>query len=120
MTDRIGGNGGLASTAIEAALRRQAEVAARLRGALGADETAQPAAHGAARPFATELAQGVKQLDAVVQQGERVHLEILSGRVQDLHEVAAQIKQSDLTFKFALATRNKLVEAYREIMRMGV
>lgn len=120
MVDRISTSSGLASTAIEAALRRQAEVAARLRSSLDTDQATRQSAPSAPGSFSSELAQGVKQLDTVVQQGERIHLDILTGKVQDLHEVAAQIKQSDLAFKFALATRNKLVEAYREVMRMGV
>lgn len=120
MTDRIGSSSGLASAAIEAALRRQSEVAARLRETLQPRVEADIAAAPATKPFASELAKGVRELDAAVQQGERVHMDILSGKVSSLHEAAAQIKESDLTFKFALATRNKLVEAYREIMRMGV
>lgn len=119
MVDRIG-SGGLASAAIEAALRRQSEAAARLSANLPTSVGPDSAAASGAKPFANQLARGLEQLDTAVKDGETVHLDILSGKVNDLHEVAARIKQSDLTFKFALATRNKLVEAYREVMRMGV
>ncbi len=119
MVDRIG-SGGLASAAIEAALRRQAETAARLAERLPDSLGADASAASGTKPFAGQLTRGLEQLDAAVKHGETVHLDILSGKVNDLHEVAARIKQSDLTFKFALATRNKLVEAYREVMRMGV
>lgn len=119
MVDRIGG-GGLASAAIEAALRRQSEAAARLAGALPTGVGPDSSVASGAKPFASQLSRGLEQIDAAVKHGESVHLDILSGKVSDLHEVAARIKQSDLTFKFALATRNKLVEAYREVMRMGV
>jgi flagellar hook-basal body complex protein FliE len=39
---------------------------------------------------------------------------------KDFHEVAVQIRQSDLALKYAFAVRNKLVDAYREVMRMSV
>lgn len=119
MVDRIG-SGGLASAAIEAALRRQSEAAARIGHTLPTAAQPDSAVPANTQPFANQLSRGLQELDGAVKQGESVHLEILSGQMTNLHEVAARIKQSDLTFKFALATRNKLVEAYREIMRMGV
>ena len=39
---------------------------------------------------------------------------------KDFHEVAVQIRQSDLALKYAFSVRNKLVDAYREVMRMSV
>jgi len=45
---------------------------------------------------------------------------LLGGGATDFHQVAAQIKRSELTFKFALEVRNKLIDAYRETMRMSV
>ena len=46
--------------------------------------------------------------------------EMAAGGVQDFAELAARLKQSELTFKFALEVRNKLIDAYRETMRMSV
>ena len=46
--------------------------------------------------------------------------EVVTGRVDEFHELAARLKQADLTFKFALEVRNKLIDAYREVMRMSV
>ena len=38
----------------------------------------------------------------------------------DLHEVATLLKQSELSFDFAMQVRNKFIDAYREVMRMSV
>ena len=35
-------------------------------------------------------------------------------------EIAARVKRADLSFKFAMEIRNKLIDAYREVMRMQV
>ena len=44
----------------------------------------------------------------------------MQGNVRDLHEIAARVKQADLSLKYALQVRNKLIDAYREVMRMSV
>ena len=53
------------------------------------------------------------------QRTNNIHLDVVKGDV-DLHEVAAQLKESEITFQFALTVRNKLLDAYREVMRMSV
>ena len=40
------------------------------------------------------------------------------GEVQDLHQVMIQMSKAEIGFKFMMEVRNKLVEAYQEIMRM--
>ena len=118
MVDRIG-QGSLAKNAIEAALRRQAEAAKRLdlRAAeLSGTKPEQAASQG----FSTSLAQGLREVDTQVKLGDQLAQQVIEGKVSDFAEVAAQLKQSDLAFKFALEVRNKFVDAYREVMRMNV
>ena len=38
----------------------------------------------------------------------------------NIHEVALALEQADVTMKVAVRARNKVVEAYQEIMRMQV
>lgn len=123
MVDRIGSRNGLASAAIEAALRRRSEALERLhRQAEEVHELAsgQPRQAEKSSSFADELSEGVRALDASLKESESLAEAVIEGKVNDFHEVAALIKQTDLTFKFALATRNKLIDAYREVMRMSV
>ncbi len=118
MVDRIG-QGSLAKSAIEAALRRQAEAAKRLEqraSELGGTQP-QPAA---GQGFSSSLAQGIREVDTQVKLGDELAQQVIEGKVSDFAEVAAQLKQSDLAFKFALEVRNKFVDAYREVMRMNV
>lgn len=42
------------------------------------------------------------------------------GESVDLHDVMLNLEQNDVQFKVALAIRDHLVEAYREMMRMQV
>jgi len=118
MIDRIG-QGSLAKNAIEAALRRQAEAAKRLDQRATELSGAQPGAVEG-QGFSTNLAQGLREVDTQVKLGDELAQQVIEGKVSDFAEVAAQLKQSDLAFKFALEVRNKFVEAYREVMRMNV
>ena len=62
---------------------------------------------------------GLGAVEASVQRTNNIHLDVVKGDV-DLHEVAAHLKESEITFQFALTVRNKLLDAYREVMRMSV
>ena len=118
MVDRIG-QGSLAKNAIEAALRRQAEAAKRLDQRAAELSGAKPEGAGAPA-FSASLAQGLQAVDTQVKLGDELAQQVIEGKVTDFAEVAAQLKQSDLAFKFALEVRNKFVDAYREVMRMSV
>lgn len=43
---------------------------------------------------------------------------LATGKVEDLHEVMIAMSKAEVSFKFMLETRNKLLEAYKEVMRM--
>jgi flagellar hook-basal body complex protein FliE len=118
MVDRIG-QGSLAKNAIEAALRRQAEAAKRLDQRAAELSGTKPEQAGAPG-FSASLAQGLHAVDTQVKLGDELAQQVIEGKVTDFAEVAAQLKQSDLAFKFALEVRNKFVDAYREVMRMSV
>jgi flagellar hook-basal body complex protein FliE len=59
-------------------------------------------------------------MDQGVRDSDRLIDDVVTGRVTDFHEVALRLKESELSFRFSLEVRNKLVDAYREVMRMSV
>ena len=113
MVDSVGSSG-LGRAAIEAALKQMRERA----GAAGMQPT--PDADAAQGPdFARTLEQGIASVDQRVKAAEELPLRVVQGQL-DIHEVAAQLKESELSFEFAMQVRNKLIDAYREVMRMNV
>ena len=46
--------------------------------------------------------------------------QFLSGQREDLHNVAMETQRAELAFELFLQTRNKVVQAYQEIMRTQV
>ena len=119
MIQGIGNQGSLASAALEAALEKQSQAAAKVES--GADAiTGKSQDVGFERDLAKTLSEGLRAVDGQVQAADKLPLEMVKGNVSDFHEVAAQIKNAELTFKFAMEVRNKLIDAYRETMRMSV
>jgi flagellar hook-basal body complex protein FliE len=122
MVERLGQTGSLAHEALRAALDAQAKAAAEVRAsAQRLESAAASATERAAGPgFAAELKSGVQALQHELAKAESLPSEVVAGRIDDFHEIAVQIKRTDLTFKFAMEIRNKLIDAYREVMRMSV
>ena len=45
---------------------------------------------------------------------------LASGQVKDLHQTMIAIEKADVSFRLLAEIRNKVIEAYREIMRMQI
>ncbi len=46
--------------------------------------------------------------------------QLLTGEVQDVHEVMIASQKASLSLQMTMRVRNKVVEAYQEVMRMQV
>lgn len=46
--------------------------------------------------------------------------QLAAGEDVDLHQVMIAVEQTDVSFRIALSVRDKLVEAYKEVMRMQI
>jgi flagellar hook-basal body complex protein FliE len=79
---------------------------------------------GAATPAGTDFGAALKDaVGALGQLGAKADASSLSlakGNPIDIHEVMLNTEQASLGFSMALQVRNKLVDAYQEVMRMSV
>lgn len=120
----IQGTGGLANEAFRAALRAQQEAAKSIAQAQsGVSQPLTPpqvAAPEETSGFIDSLEAGMREVASEAQRVEGLPEQVVNGEINEFHEVAVQLKQSDLSFRFALQVRNKLIDAYREVMRMSV
>ena len=46
--------------------------------------------------------------------------ELITGKTDNLHNVVLSVAKADMSFRLLLELRNRLTEAYQEIMRMQV
>ncbi|MFN7541605.1 MAG: flagellar hook-basal body complex protein FliE, partial [Acidobacteriota bacterium] len=44
----------------------------------------------------------------------------MNGEAVDLHQVATSIQKAELSFELAIEVRNKMMQAYQEVMRMQI
>jgi flagellar hook-basal body complex protein FliE len=113
----------MAREAILAALKSQAKQTAEVQ----ANIAGSPASSGLevdgarkAESFTNQLTKGIEAVDAEIHKAENLPRDLVAGKVDDFHEVAVQLKQAEISFRFAMEVRNKLIDAYREVMRMNV
>jgi flagellar hook-basal body complex protein FliE len=82
--------------------------------------TTSDAAPAAGADFGSMLKDAIGTLDSLGQQADDSSLKLATGQPVDIHDVMLNSEQASLGFQLALQVRNKLVDAYSEIMRMSI
>jgi flagellar hook-basal body complex protein FliE len=72
-----------------------------------------------AASFSDALGQALGQVEGLQQAADTQSAAVASG-AGNLHEVALALEKADIGMRVAAKVRNKLVEAYQEVMRMPV
>jgi len=49
-----------------------------------------------------------------------IQQQFTAGQIDDINQVILAVQKADLALNFALALRNKVIEAYQEISRMQI
>lgn len=70
--------------------------------------------------FATFLKAYAEQMNAEHHQASKAAEALATGKGGNTSETLLAIQKADLSFQLMLSVRNKLVDAYREVMRMQV
>ncbi len=68
--------------------------------------------------FQDTLKTYVRKVDKELKQADDRQLEFAVGRRHDLHEVMIATEKAEISFRLLVQIRNKLLEAYQEVMRM--
>jgi flagellar hook-basal body complex protein FliE len=70
--------------------------------------------------FESMLNNAISEVNTQQVEGYKAMEGIASGKVTNLQEVVQQIEEAELSMKLALETKNKAINAYKEIMRMQI
>lgn len=84
--------------------------------AAGAEGAGQ--ADGAA--FKQFLEDSLRQVNQLQQESEAMQNALATGQTDDVTQVMSAVEKADIAFNTMMAVRNKLVEAYQEVLRMHV
>ncbi|MDQ0285595.1 flagellar hook-basal body complex protein FliE [Desulfofundulus luciae] len=83
-------------------------------------QPAKPDAAAGAPGFGRMLERALEEVNNAQVRADRVGLDFLTGRVQELHQVTIAMEEARIMMSLAVEVRNKIVEAYQEISRMQV
>lgn len=70
--------------------------------------------------FGQMLDQSLSQVNEFQGQADRAMKELVAGRNKNIHETMLTVERADASLKLMMQVRNKVLEAYKEIMRMQV
>ncbi|MBI3462413.1 MAG: flagellar hook-basal body complex protein FliE [Planctomycetes bacterium] len=91
-------------------------------GPSGSGPVPQAVAPSAAQPgemaFGKLIGQLVQDANAQQLQTDQAVKQLAMGEIDSLHDVMLSMAKADLSFRLILEIRNRLTEAYQEIMRM--
>lgn len=75
---------------------------------------------GAAPDFARGLNAALDELSRVQEQADAMVAKMVTGQAEDIHSVILAVERANLSLQMAVQVRNKVLEAYQEIMHMQV
>lgn len=83
-----------------------------------ATSNAAPGLGGAS--FQQNLMKQLQSLEQGQVDGNNAMQEVATGRVDDVAQTLMRVEQSNVQLQYATQVRNKVVEAYQEILRMQI
>lgn len=68
--------------------------------------------------FGKMLGDAIKQVNQSQIESEKMTNQLVTGEVQDVHQVMLAAQKASLSLNLTVEVRNKVIESYQEIMRM--
>lgn len=75
---------------------------------------------GQGKTFSDVLRQSVDKVNEFQSQADTAIKELVAGKNKNIHETLLAVERADISLKLMMQVRNKIVDAYKEIMRMQV
>jgi flagellar hook-basal body complex protein FliE len=79
-----------------------------------------PSAAGGKKSFAEMLTDSVAQVNNLQQEANTAIQKLATGESKNLHETMLAVEQAELAFKQMNQIRLKVIDAYKEVMRMQI
>lgn len=70
--------------------------------------------------FSKFLADALGQVDALQKNADAASLQLATGQVDDLSSVMVALEKASLSLSLTVATRDKVLDAYNQIIRMQI
>ena len=86
----------------------------------GGRDRFSPTGPAGAEGFDNFITSGMEKVNKELVESEKMSQEFLVEGKHDLHEVMISMEKADLSFRYMTQVRNKILDAYSEVMRMQV
>lgn len=70
--------------------------------------------------FGEALKKAVEEVNGLQSQSADMKTQLLTDQVENIHQVTITGAKAELAFQLTMQIRNKVIEAYQEVMRMQV
>lgn len=71
-------------------------------------------------PFGQLLAQGLQEVNQQLASSQADLQKLALGETQNLHGVMVRLEESRIAFQLLMQVRNRVLEAYQDVMRMQI
>jgi flagellar hook-basal body complex protein FliE len=68
--------------------------------------------------FSDVLKQALQEVNAAQHSADQEVRNLMTGESTDMHTAILAVQKADVSFQMMMAVRGKLIDAYREVMRM--
>ena len=68
--------------------------------------------------FGDILKQALQEVNAAQHTADQEARNLMTGETTDMHTAILAVQKADVSFQMMMAVRGKLIDAYREVMRM--
>lgn len=92
----------------------------RLPVEIPAPTSVKPVGESGSASFGSVLAESLSQVEHVQTAANQSVERFLSGEGEELHQTAIAVQKAEITFDLFLQVRNKVLQAYQDIMHMQV
>ena len=83
-------------------------------------DTKKIGAQGEGASFAETLTESLDKVNDLQKEADVAIEDFATGKTRNIHETMIAVNKADLAFRLTMQVRNKIVEAYQEVMRTQV
>lgn len=70
--------------------------------------------------FSETLKEALEKVNDIQKKAEKAADDFAQGRISNIHEVIIEAEKASIALRLTVEVRNRIVEAYRDIMRMQI
>jgi flagellar hook-basal body complex protein FliE len=87
---------------------------------MNVEQMAMGTSQAPAQPFSNWLQTQVTDLNTTLAQNDAMATQLATGQAQNLHQIMIGMEEAKIAFQLAVQVRNRVLEAYQDVLRMQV